>query len=169
VRAAYLVLVLGALTSACAHSAPPTVTGAQLYEQVHALQTTGQVTIGAVTVRKSHVLTTGWEGQTFVVEQVIDKCKGDNPTADVDCTLALLLDQRFTVLDHAQEHRGPRAAHSDRSGSMLAAGAVVGLVVAATGGLVYGLATCEFAGCKAVFGVPLVAVGGLALFSLGRD
>jgi len=43
------------------------------------------------------------------------------------------------------------------------------LGVAATGGLIYGVATCEFEGCKAVFGVPLVLIGGGALFLLGRD
>ena len=46
---------------------------------------------------------------------------------------------------------------------------VIGLAVAATGGLVYGVATCEFPGCKAVFGVPLVLFGTSALFLLGRD
>jgi hypothetical protein len=29
--------------------------------------------------------------------------------------------------------------------------------------------TSEFAGCKAAFGVPLVLIGGGALFLLGRD
>jgi hypothetical protein len=35
-----------------------------------------------------------------VVEQVIEKCHGGDPAVDVDCTLTLLLDQRFTVMDH---------------------------------------------------------------------
>lgn len=160
-------LVLGLIVAACAHPARPTVTGAELYAQVHALQDTGQATIRSISIRKGQVLATG--EQTFVVEQVIDKCHGDAPAADVDCTLALLLDQRFAVLDHMPQGRTVKAKHEDQSRSIVASVVVVGLGVAAVGGLVYGVATCEFAGCKAVFGVPLVLIGGGALFMLGRD
>jgi hypothetical protein len=47
--------------------------------------------------------------------------------------------------------------------------AVIGLVVGGTAGLIYGDATCSFAGCKALFTVPLVFIGGAVLFALGRD
>lgn len=160
-------LVLSSIAAACGHPARPTVTGAELYAQVHTLQDTGQATIGSIAVRKGQVLTTS--GQTFVVEQVIDKCHGRDPAADVDCTLALLLDQRFTVIDHLPLGHTVKADHEDQSRSIVASVAVIGLGVAAIGGLVYGVATCEFAGCKAVFGVPLVLIGGGALFLLGRD
>ena len=155
------------MVAACGHPARPTVTGAELYAQVHTLQDTGQATIRSIAVRKGQVLTTG--EQTFVVEQVIDKCHGGDAVADVDCTLALLLDQRFTVMDHLPQGHAVKADHEDQSRSIVASVAVVGLGVAAIGGLVYGAATCDFAGCKAVFGVPLVLIGGGALFLLGRD
>jgi hypothetical protein len=125
------------------------------------------VSIGATAVRKGQVLTTG--GQTFVVDQVIDRCRGGDPAVDVDCALALLLDQRFTVMDHAPRGHTAKAEHEDRSGAIATSVVVVGLGLAAAGGLVYGVATCEFAGCKAVFGVPLVFIGAGALFLLGRD
>lgn len=157
------------LAAACARSPRPTITGAELYAQIQVLRDTGRVTIGAVSIRKDQVLTTGAAGQTFVVQQVIDRCHGGDPTQDVDCTLALLLDQHFTVMDHAPEGRPVRAEGEDRSGSALTAVVVVGLGVAALGGLGYGVATCEFAGCEVVFGVPLVLIGGTALFALGRD
>ncbi len=162
-------LALTVLASACAHAARPTISGAQLYAQVQVLQTTGQAVVGSVPVRKGQVLTTGSEGQTFLVEQVIENCHGGDPASEVDCTLALLLEQRFIVSDHAPSQRGAPVAHEDRSGSMLTAGVVIGLGVAAAAGLIYGVATCEFAGCKAVFGVPLVLIGGVSLFALGRD
>lgn len=167
-----LALALTSLAAACAHPARPTVTGAELYAHVQALRDTGQATLGAIVVRKAQVLTTGPEGQSFEVAQVIDHCRGGDPAAEVDCTLALLLDQRFAVVDRIPERRAPKAPRpdrSDRSGSALTAVVVIGLGLAATGGLVYGVATCEFPGCKAVFGVPLVLIGTSALFLLGRD
>jgi len=66
--------------------------------------------------------------------------------------------------------RRPAAAkQDDRSGSMLSSVAVITFAVAATGGLIYGGATCDFPGCKVVFGGPLLLLGGAALFTLGRD
>jgi hypothetical protein len=107
--------------------------------------------------------------QEFVVEQVIDRCRGGDPTGDVDCTLALLLDQRFTVLDHAPARHGPTPDRADRSGAAITSGVVIGIAVAAAGGLVYGIATCDFPGCKYVFGVPVVFLAGAALIYFGRD
>jgi hypothetical protein len=51
----------------------------------------------------------------------------------------------------------------------VASAVVIGLGVGDIAGLVYGVATCELEGCKAVFGVPLVLIGGGALFLLGHD
>ena len=76
---------------------------------------------------------------------------------------------RCTVLDHAPQGPAAKAGGDDQSRSIVSSAVIVGLGVAAVGGLVYGIATCEFAGCKYVFGVPLVFVGGAALFMLGRD
>jgi hypothetical protein len=159
-------LVLSTLATACAHSARPTVRGAELYAQVRTLQDTGQATVRSIVVRKDQVLTTG--DQAFEVEQVIDKCHGGDAATDVDCTLTLLLDHQFTVMDQMPQGRVVKAAHEDRSGAM-ASVVVVGATVAALGGLVYGVATCDFPGCKAVFGVPLVFVAGGMVLMLGRD
>ena len=156
-----------ALVAACSHSSRPTVTGAELYAQLQPLRDSGQATVGAVAIRTGQVLTAG--DQTFVVEQVIQNCHGGDPTTDVDCTLALLLDKRFTVLDQMPPQKTVGASHEDRSRSIVTSVVVIGLGVAAVGGLVYGIATCEFPGCKYVFGVPLVFIGGAALFALGRD
>ena len=161
-------VALGVLAAGCAHAAP-SVTGAQLYANVASLQTTGAADIGSVHVVASSVLTTGSDGPAYVVKQVVEHCKGGDPTADVDCTLALLLDQRFQVRDRAPERRSAAAKQDDRSGSMLSSVAVITLAVAATGGLIYGGATCDFPGCKVVFGGPLLLLGGAALFTLGRD
>jgi hypothetical protein len=161
--------VLCATVTACAHPVRPTITGAELYSQIHTLQSTGEVTVGAASVRKGQVLTTRSQAQTFLVDQVIDKCHGGDPTQDVDCTLALLLDQRFTVLDHLPDHKARKADPDDQSSSIVASVVVIGLGVGVIGGLIYGVATCEFEGCRAVFGVPLVLIGGGALFLLGSD
>lgn len=150
--------------AACGHA--PAVTGAELYAQVHTLQATGRATVGSLTVRKDQVLTT--DDQIFEVQQVIERCHGGDPGADVDCTLALLLDKRFTVLDHAPHVHEAHPAH-DQSGPLLSSGAVIVLGLAAIGGLAYGVAACDFPGCRAVFGVPIVFVAGAGLFALGRD
>jgi hypothetical protein len=107
------------------------------------------------------VITVTRDGESLPFERE----NGGDPAQDVDCTLALLLDQRFTVLDHLPDHKAP----DDQSSSIVASVVVIGLGVAVTAGLIYGVATCEFEGCRAVFGVPLVLIGGGALFSLGHD
>jgi hypothetical protein len=165
-------LVLGAIAPACAHPNPPTVTGGELYAQLQALRDTGTATVGRVVVRRTQVLTTGGDGQSFLIEQVIEHCRGGDPHDDVDCALALLIDQRFMVVDHLPRGRAVRPEGgyaTEATRSIATAVVIVGLSVAAVGGLVYGLATCEFPGCKAVFGVPLIFGGGALLFTLGRD
>jgi hypothetical protein len=157
-------LALFVIVSACAAPKRPTVTGAELYAQVETLRTKGEAVVGTVPVRKEHVLAAG--DQTFLVRQVIENCRGGDPAADVDCTLALLVAQRFTVLDRLPTRREPKPDREDRSSSALTSIVVLGLGGAAIGGLVYGVATCEFEGCRAVFGVPLVLVGGALLFAL---
>lgn len=166
---ALAMIVLSASAAGCARPTRPTVTGAELYARIQAIRDTGQATIGSVSIRKDQVLTTGPGGQSFGVAQVIEKCRGGDPAGDVDCTLALLLDQQFLVMDYPPEHKPVAADREDRSASVLSSVAVVGLATAAVGGLVYGVATCEFPGCEAVFGVPLVLVGGAALFVLASD
>ena len=160
---ACFVLVLHVIISGC-RPARPTITGAELYARLPALRDTGETTVGAVLIRKNHVLTSG-PVQVFVVEQVIEKCRGGDPAADVDCTLALLLDQRFTVMDHWPERKSVKAAPEDRSGSAMSSFVVIGFGVGAIAGLGYGAATCEFPGCEVVFGLPLVLVAGAVAFA----
>jgi len=154
---------------ACAHPSRPTVTGGELYAQLQTLRDSGTATVGPVIVRRTQFLTTRGDGQSFLVEQIIEHCKGGDPHADVDCTLALLVDQTFTVVDRMPQGRAAKPEKEDQTRSIATSVVVLSLGAAAAGGLVYGLATCEFAGCKAVFGVPLVLIGGGALFALGRD
>jgi hypothetical protein len=142
----------------------PTITGAELYAQVGALRETGMTTLRGVTIRKDQALATS--SQQFLVAQLIDGCKGGDPAADVDCALALLVAESFEVLDRLREGTLKKEPGEDRSRSAITSGVVLGLAAAATAGLVYGVATCEFEGCKAVFGVPLVLVGGGVLFAL---
>jgi hypothetical protein len=142
------------------------VTGADLYARLDVLRKTGKAVVGTVAVRKDQVLSTGRDGQAFVIDQVIENCRGGDPALDVDCTLALLVHQRFTVLDRIPDRRGPKPEREDRSRSALTAIVVTSLGAAAIGGLIYGVATCEFEGCRAVFGVPLVFVAGGVAFAL---
>ena len=162
-----MIALLCSVASACTRPARPTITGAELYARVQVLQHTGQATVGKVTVRKGQALTT--DEQSFLVDQVIDKCRGGDAGSDVECALALLLDQRFTVVDRLPQPRTVKPDREDQTGSAITSVVVVGLALAAAGGLVYGVATCEFPGCKAVFGVPLVLIGGGLLFVLVGD
>jgi hypothetical protein len=154
------------LLAACAHAPPPTVTGAQLYAQVAELQTTGAATVGNVRVFETSVLTNGADGPSYVVKQVIDHCKGGDPTADIDCTLALLVGESFGVTDHVPVRRDSLKSDNKAGGPALSAGALLGVAAGISAGLVYGLVACDFPGCKAVFGVPLALVGGATLFGI---
>lgn len=157
-------LLLVVMLVACGRAHRPTISGAELYAQVVPLRDTGAVTIRDITVRKEQALVTS--SQQFLVAQLIEGCKGGDPAAEVDCALALLVAENFEVLDHLREARRNKEPGEDRSRSAITSGVVLGLAAAATAGLVYGVVTCEFEGCKAVFGVPLVFIGGGALFLL---
>jgi hypothetical protein len=160
-----LVVWLAAALTACGGRAHrPTVTGGALYARVGVLQQTGATTIGDVTVRKDQALATA--SQQFLVAQLVEGCKGGDPATDTDCALALLVTENFEVLDHLRQGKQRKEPGEDRSRSAISSAVVLGLAAAATVGLVYGVATCEFEGCEAVFGVPLVLVGGALLFLL---
>jgi hypothetical protein len=156
-----LVVMLFACGGRARHA---TITGAELYAQVGPLRDTGSATIRDVTIRKDQALATA--SQQFLVAQLIESCKGGDVSSDVDCALALLVAENFEVLDRLREGKPRTEPGEDRSRSAITSGVVLGLAAAAAVGLVYGAATCEFEGCKAVFGVPLVLVAGGVLFVL---
>ena len=156
-----------ALVIGCGAPKRPTVTGADLYARVEVLKSVGQTVVDNTPIRKDQVLITGRDGQVFVIEQIVENCRGGDAVADVDCTLALLINETFTVLDKIPDPKAaPKAEEEDRSGPAITAIVVVSLAVGAIGGLVYGAATCEFEGCEVVFGVPLVIVAGGLTFGL---
>jgi hypothetical protein len=155
--------------AACARPARPTIIGADLYAQVQRLQAAGEVELPAAPTGTLHVGTGHWLAtatsapQVFSVRELIAGCRGGDPEQDLDCTLALLGEQRFTVLT-----RPPAPARSvadpddpdgaDRAGVLAGVPPVVvgALVTGAIGApLIYGLTVCEFPGCKVVFGLPL--------------
>src|SRR5262249_32015548 len=117
--------IASCVLAACAHAPPPTVTGAQLYAQVTELQTSGAATVGDVRVFETSVLTNGADGPSYVVKQVIEHCKGGDPTADVDCTLALLVGQSFGVTDRVPARREPAGRSDDKTGSIMSSTVVL--------------------------------------------
>lgn len=151
--------MLVAFVVGCAHRpAGPTVTGAMLYSHVEALRVHGRVMIEAgakpIEVRGEQFLVTA--DQVFVVSQIVENCRGGEPELDVDCALALLRDRRFVVRDQPPQ---PRAQPGEDELSIRAKLGLTALAIAIP--LTYGVATCEFEDCRAIFGL------GLALDALG--
>lgn len=162
--AAYLIVAC----VACHHHGP-TVSGAALYAQVTALQADKKAPVlassGTLEVRTDQFLIAG--EQLFVVGQVVDKCKGGDPTADPDCTLALLIDKKFELRDKAPTVKG------EPGGSDLSLKTKALLVLTAMGaGMTYGAFKCElFDGCKGLLGIGagLDAIVILVILVGGKD
>lgn len=146
--------------AACTRPARPTVSGADLYAQVTALRDAGRISVAApdhpIEVRREQVLIADRTSQVFVIEQLIERCRGGAPELDVDCALALVRDQRFRVVDHAPDAPETRAERA-RLPPRLAIALVTGAIAVP---LVWGVSTCDFPGCKAVFGFPLALDAG---------
>ncbi len=139
------------LAFACAHPAAPTISGADLYARVDALRAMGHAQIGSIEVRRDQYLVSSDTEQVFAVAQVLDKCNGGGLDADPDCTLVLVRDLRFRVVD-----RAPTAPAPKREDGMTAQHKAQLIGLAAAAPLTYGAFACHFDGCWAVFGVPLV-------------
>jgi hypothetical protein len=131
-------ILVATLVAGCARRTGPIVDGADLYAQV--------AEVRGVTVRREQVLVTERvDGLIFLV--------GD---AGLAARTSLLL------RDEAPQ-RQPTAVVPRNVPTALVALTLVGSAIS---GLSYGIATCEFEGCKAVFGLGLVLIGGAALFAL---
>ncbi len=139
------------LAFACAHPAAPTISGAELYAQVGALRADGRATVGSLEVRRDQYLVASSTDQVFAVDQVLARCTGAGLDADPDCTLALVRDLRFRVVDRAPT---PSTRKADDGMSAQHKAQLISLAVAAP--LTYGAFACNFAGCWAIFTVPLV-------------
>ncbi len=155
------------LAVGCARpSQRPTISGAQLYAQLPALLLEGQVMVDApppVNVRTDQVLVTPDRTQMFDVQTLVANCPASLDPAEPVCMLAALRDLRFEVHDTPPIRDLPKPAEEPSAlgyhGTLL----VVALAIAAP--LTYGVATCEFDGCKAIFGLGLTfdALGLLVL------
>ena len=166
-RVKLVALVMAAvIAGGCHHANGPTVTGAALYAQVAALQADKHAPVvtgaGTLDVRTEQYLIAG--EQLFVVGQIVDKCKGGDPTADPDCTLALLIDKTFRLRDQPPVPREPGGGGHDLSVRTKAL-----LVLTAIGaGMTYGAFKCElFDGCKGLLGIGAGLDGLLILIILG--
>ena len=160
-----------AVFAGCAHPAAPTFSGADLYARIPELLNKGHVTVPAnprpVEVRADQVLVAADGGSMFELRVVLTGCQGGDPEHDAECTLATLRGQRFRVTNAMPASAAPRA-HPDDGLSFGGKALIAALVIGAP--LTYGLASCSFAGCKALFGVPLALDACfLALATLGPD
>jgi hypothetical protein len=126
------------------------VRGADLYAHAAELRDTGHARVPSsqapIVVRRDQFLVDRSTDQVFVVRDIISGCGID----DTDCTLALLRDQKFVVVD---EPPTPRRVHEEgKDMSALNKARLIGL--ATTAGLAYGAAKCDaFEGCGTVLGL----------------
>jgi hypothetical protein len=148
------ILVLVALLVGCAGgSKQSTIRGIDLYAQASELRERGQALVPTnaqpMTVRDNQYLVDRSRDQVFVVRDVVAGCYGRALADEPDCTLALMRDQRFVVLDDIPQQRENREA-SDISDLNKAR-----LVVAATGvAMAVGALQCDaFDGCGTALGV----------------
>ena len=163
-----LVLLIVMLLAACgAQPQRPTIRGADLYARVGELKAAGHAAVPSnqqpVTVRMDQYLVDRSRDQIFVVEQAVAGCDGIDIAADDDCTLALIGDQRFTVVDAPPEPKRVQRDEDDEDISPLNK-ARIALALAGTA-MVVGAAKCEFEGCTELLGVA-AGLDGLLLLLL---
>lgn len=147
----FLALLIG-----CAHGPRTSIAGADLYAQVKTLQANGRIVVtantGQIEVARSQVLVIdGDPPQVYVIADIIENCRGGSPVDDPDCTLALLYNQRFLVRNEAPKPR-KRPGEQEEDSPMVKF-TIASVAIAAP--LTWGVATCEFDGCKWIFGIPL--------------
>jgi len=148
------ILVIVALFVGCAGgSKQTTIRGIDLYAQASELRERGQALVPTsakpITVRSNQYLVDRSRDQIFFVRDVVAGCYGQTLADDPDCTLALMRDQRFVVVDDAPVPRDHREA-SDMSDLNKAR-----LVVAAAGvAMAVGAFKCDaFDGCGTLLGI----------------
>ena len=107
-----LAFVMMTAVGCAAKQTAPTIRGIDLYAHVGELDATGRAHVlsshDVVEICRDQFLVDRSRGQIFVVEQLVAGCDGLDILADVDCTLALVADQRFTVEDAPPTPRPPR-------------------------------------------------------------
>jgi hypothetical protein len=129
----------------------PFISGAALYAHAIEIGRDGTAMVKStddreVDVHRDFYLVTSSRDQVFWVSQVIEHCKGGDPTAESDCTLALLLDKKFTVLEKAPEAPANNGPKDPSIGGKLA---VTIIAAGVTAGLGAAGAKCElFTDCK---------------------
>lgn len=131
----------------------PTIRGIDLYAHASELRERGQALVrtgnAPVTVRDNQYLVDRSRDQIFYVRDVVAGCHGRALADDPDCTLALMRDQRFVVVDTPPQVRDNREA-KDMSDLNKAR-----LVVAAAGvAMAVGAFKCDaFDDCGAALGI----------------
>jgi hypothetical protein len=144
------------LLASCAHPNRPTIAGAELYAQHGALARDGHVALAGsdakpVDVRYGQLLVSDDAQLTVAVDALVKNCP-DQPEDETSvCALADLRDRRFRVVDQTVPSSARAVDDDDLGfrGKLL----ITGLAIAAP--LTYGVAACNFPGCRALFGVPL--------------
>jgi hypothetical protein len=162
------IAILCVVLTACAGTPRATVRGADLYAHAAEIRERGRASVpgstAMVVVRRDQYLVDRSTDQVFVVRDVISGCAIDD---EADCTLALLRDQKFVVVD---EPPTPRGVHEE--GSDMSALNKARVVSAATTALLaYGAAKCDaFDGCGTLLGIGAGLDGlVLLLLMLGPD
>jgi hypothetical protein len=165
-------LVLAICLTGCAARPATTIRGADLYAHVTELRDAGKTIVASsrdpITVRRDQYLVDRSRDQVFVVDQIIAGCRGGSLERDAECALALLVDQRFAVVDAPPIPRQRPAEGEDMSTLNKAR-----LVTAVIGvGLAVGAAKCDaFDGCGTALGIAAGLDGFLllALLAGGHD
>ncbi len=152
-----VILALALLVVGCAGaSKQTTISGVELYARASQLREQGQVAMRTsanttIQVRLDQFLVDRSRDQVFHVWEVVEGCHGNAMSEDVDCTVALLRDQRFVVSDQLPTPRKPPS----EEGRDLAGITKARLVMVAAGtAMAIGAAKCEvFEGCKGLLGI----------------
>jgi hypothetical protein len=151
-----IVIFVALLVVGCAGSQrPATIRGADLYAVANDLREHGEVTVSSsrapVKVQLSHYLVDHSRDQIFHVRDVVAGCYGHSFAEDTDCTLALMRDQRFVVLDHVPQ---PKQRASQEGGDISEINKARIVVAAAGVAMAVGAAKCDaFDGCGTLLGV----------------
>ena len=163
-----LVLLIVMLLAACGAKQPqPTIRGADLYARVGELKAAGHAAVPSnqqpVTVRMDQYLVDRSRDQIFVVDQAVAGCDGLDITTDEDCTLALIGDQRFAVVDAPPDPKRTYRDDADDDDISDLNKARIFLALAGTA-MAVGAAKCDaFDGCGELLGVAAAADGLLLL------
>lgn len=148
-------VALALAVSGCTHAGRPTITGAALYGQLVPLSRFGRATVQGsdahpVVVHYGQLLVA--DVGTYALDELVKNCPEQQFDDTGVCLLESQLDTRFRVYDTPKDATST-AHRNDRGLSWRGKATITGLVLAAP--LALGVATCDFAGCQALFGVPL--------------